>query len=131
MSQTSKRGFGTLLIAVYAVFAISATARASYQLATKFTDAPLAYLLSALSAVVYIVATISLAKQSALAARVARIAVTFELVGVLVIGTLSLLLPQWFHHPTVWSWYGLSYACLPLVLPILGLLWLKKQRSAK
>ena len=131
MSQTSKRGAGTLLIAVYAVFAVSATARAGYQLATKFNDAPLAYSLSALSALVYIVATVSLAKKSALAAKVARVAVTFELIGVLLIGTLSLVLPEWFHHPTVWSWYGLSYACLPLVLPVFGLLWLNKQRSAK
>lgn len=131
MSQPSKRGPGSLLIAIYAVFAISATARASYQLATKFTDAPIAYSLSALSALVYIVATISLAKKSAAAARLARVAVLFELVGVLVIGTLSLVLPQWFQHPTVWSWYGLNYACLPLVLPIFGLLYLNKRRSAK
>lgn len=129
MSKSTKRGPGTLLIAVYAIFAVSATARASYQLATKFTDAPVAYSLSALSAVVYIVATISLAKKSAIAAKVARVAVLFELVGVVVIGTLSLVLPEWFHHPTVWSWYGLNYACLPLVLPIFGLLYLNKRRK--
>ena len=127
MSQPTKRGPGTLLIAVYAIFAVSATARAAYQLATKFTDAPLAYSLSALSAVVYIVATVSLAKKSAISAKVARVAVLFELVGVVVIGTLSLLMPSAFHHPTVWSWYGLNYACLPLVLPIFGLLYLKKR----
>lgn len=127
MSQPTKRGPGTLLIAVYAIFAVSATARASYQLATKFTDAPVAYSLSALSAIVYIVATVSLAKKSAIAAKIARVAVLFELVGVVVIGTLSLVLPEWFHHPTVWSWYGLNYACLPLVLPIFGLLYLKKR----
>ena len=131
MSQPNKRGPGTLLIAVYAVFAISATARASYQLATKFTDAPLAYSLSALSAAVYIVATTSLAKKSTASAKVARVAVLFELAGVLIIGTLSLVLPQWFQHPTVWSWYGLNYACLPLVLPVFGLLYLNKRRSAK
>jgi hypothetical protein len=127
VSQPTKRGPGTLLIAVYAIFAVSATARASYQLATKFSDAPLAYALSALSAIVYILATISLAKKSAIAAIVARAAVLFELVGVVVIGTLSLVLPEWFHHPTVWSWYGLNYACLPLVLPVFGLLYLNKR----
>lgn len=131
MKSTPKRGPAALLIAVYAVFAISATARAGYQLATKFTDAPLAYSLSALSAVVYIVATISLSRSSERALKIARAAVLFELVGVISIGTLSFVLPQWFHHPTVWSWYGLNYACLPLVLPIFGLIWLNKRRADK
>ena len=131
MSTKPNRGIGTLLIAVYAIFAISATARASYQLATKFDEAPLAYSLSALSAVVYIVAAVALAKASDRAGRVAKAAVQFELVGVLVVGTLSLTLPQWFQHPSVWSWFGLNYACLPLVLPIFGLLWLKQRRLAK
>jgi hypothetical protein len=55
-------GPGRLLIAVYAIFAISATARAGYQILTKFSEAPLAYLLSAFAALVYVVATVSLAK---------------------------------------------------------------------
>ena len=130
MKTTSNRGIGTLLIAVYAVFAISATARASYQLLTKFDDAPLAYSLSALSAAVYVVATVALSRTGEQAARLAKWAVTFELVGVLVVGTLSLLWPAAFQHPSVWSWFGLNYACLPLVLPVFGLLWLARRASA-
>jgi len=130
VKTTSNRGIGTLLIAVYAVFAISATARASYQLLTKFDDAPLAYSLSALSAAVYVVATLALSRTGEQAARLAKWAVTFELVGVLVVGTLSLLWPAAFQHPSVWSWYGLNYACLPLVLPVFGLLWLRRRASA-
>ena len=130
MAQSTNRSVGTLLIAVYAIFAVSATARASYQLLTKFTDAPLAYSLSALSAVVYVVATISLAKTSTLARRVARAAVWFELVGVLAVGTLSIVWPAAFEHPSVWSWFGLNYACLPLVLPVLALLWLNKPQPS-
>ena len=60
--DTRNTGPGRLLIAVYAVFAISATARAGYQILTKFSEAPLAYLLSAFAALVYILATVSLAK---------------------------------------------------------------------
>jgi cytochrome bd-type quinol oxidase subunit 2 len=131
VNQQANRGIGTLLIAIYAVFAVSATARASYQLATKFNDAPIAYSFSALSALIYIVATVSLAKKSARAARIARAAVIFELVGVIAVGTLSFAIPELFQHPTVWSWFGLNYACLPLVLPIFGLLWLNKRRAAK
>ena len=129
MNPTKTRGVGALLIAVYAVFAISATARASFQLLTKFDEAPLAYSLSALAAVVYIVATVTLARNDARSQAVARWAVKFELVGVLLVGTLSLLLPAAFEHPSVWSWFGLNYACLPLVLPIFGLLWLNRRAA--
>jgi len=130
MNQAKSRGIGTLLIAVYAVFAVSATARASFQLLTKFDEAPLAYSLSALAAVVYIVATVALARNDATSKTVARWAVRFELVGVLVVGTLSLVWPAAFEHPSVWSWFGLNYACLPLVLPIFGLLWLNRRAAA-
>jgi hypothetical protein len=130
VNSTKSRGIGALLIAVYAVFAVSATARASFQLLTKFDEAPLAYSLSALAAVVYIVATVALARNDARSQAVARWAVRFELVGVLVVGTLSLVWPAAFEHPSVWSWFGLNYACLPLVLPIFGLLWLNRRAAA-
>ena len=130
MKPTKSRGVGALLIAVYAVFAVSATARASFQLVTKFEEAPLAYSLSALSALVYIVATVALARNDARSQTVARWAVKFELVGVLLVGTLSLVWPAAFEHPSVWSWFGLNYACLPLVLPIFGLLWLNRRAAA-
>ena len=131
MKTTSIRGIGGLLIAVYAVFAVSATARASFQLVTKFEDAPLAYSLSALSALVYIIATVALARNDVRSQAVARWAVKFELVGALVVGTLSLVWPAAFQHPSVWSWFGLNYACLPLVLPIFGLLWLNRRAATK
>jgi hypothetical protein len=129
VNPTKSRGVGALLIAVYAVFAISATARASFQLLTKFHEAPLAYSLSALAALVYIVATVALARTDARSQALARWAVKFELVGVLVVGTFSLLWPAAFEHPSVWSWFGLNYACLPLVLPIFGLLWLNRRTA--
>ena len=114
---------------MYAVFAVSATARASFQLLTKFDEAPLAYSLSALAAVVYIVATVALARTDARSKTVARWAVKFELVGVLVVGSLSFLWPAAFEPPSVWSWFGLNYACLPLVLPVFGLLWLNRRAA--
>ena len=131
MKTPSSRGIGSLLITVYAVFAISATARASFQLLTKFEEAPLAYSLSALSAIVYVVATVALARTGPKSALLARWAIRFELAGVLVVGTLSLVWPSAFEHPSVWSWFGLNYACLPVVLPIFGLLWLKRRTTTK
>jgi len=79
--DTRNTGPGRLLIAVYAVFAISATARAGYQILTKFSDAPLAYLLSAFAAVVYLVATVSLAKAGSTWFKVSLVAVLVELFG--------------------------------------------------
>jgi len=60
------------------------------------------------------------------ARRVAVVACTVELVGVLVIGTASLIWPDAFPDATVWSAYGRGYGFVPLVLPVLGLLWLRR-----
>lgn len=115
-------------MAVYGIFAISATARASYQLIREFDQAPVAYSLSALAAVVYIIATVALAKPEQFGS-LALIAVRFELLGVVLVGTLSITLPELFQHPSVWSGFGIGYGFVPLVLPILGLIWLRR-RSA-
>jgi hypothetical protein len=122
-------GIGRLLIAVYGIFAVSATARASYQLLREFDQAPLAYSLSAIAAVIYILATLSLAKSGPAWRKVAFAAVLFELVGVLGVGTLSILHPELFGHPSVWSNFGMGYGFIPLVLPVLGLIWLVKRRA--
>jgi cellobiose-specific phosphotransferase system component IIC len=126
---TQSLGVGRLLIAIYAIFALSATARASYQLIREFDQAPLAYSLSAISALVYVLATISLTKQQAKWQRIAKITIWFELIGVIVVGTLSLLLPDLFAHPSVWSGFGVGYAFIPLLLPVLGLVWLRKHNA--
>lgn len=119
------RGPGRLLVAVYAVFALAATARSSVQIATRFGEAPIAYLLSAVAAVVYVVATVALAKD---ARRIAQIACGVELVGVLVVGAVSVLVPDAFPDATVWSTFGRGYGFVPLVLPIIGLWWLRRFR---
>nr|WP_241521799.1 hypothetical protein [Arthrobacter pityocampae] len=119
------------MIAVYGVFALAATARAAFQIATKFDQAPLAYLLSAFAAVVYVVATVSLARPGARAYRVSVVAVTTELVGVIAVGLLSVLDAQAFPSETVWSAFGRGYGFVPLLLPVLGLLWLRRNRPAR
>ena len=124
---TTRRGVGIILIALYGLFALAATGRAIYQILADFEKAPIAYLLSALAAVIYIVATIALARGDRTSMRVARIAITIELVGVLAVGLLSYLVPSEFPDKTVWSHFGSGYGYVPLVLPILGLLWLRYQ----
>ena len=120
-------GPGRVLVGVYAVFALAAGARAAVQLATRFDEAPVAYLLSALAAVVYVVATVGLARGGRSGRRTAMTACAVELAGVLVVGTLSLVDPEAFPDATVWSGFGQGYGYVPLVLPVLGLLWLRHQ----
>lgn len=121
-------GWGRALVAVYAVFALSATARSGVQLVTRAEEAPVAYALSALAALVYVAATLGLAEVGPSPRRVAGAAVLVELVGVLVVGTLSVLVPSLFPDATVWSSYGRGYGYLPLVLPFVGLAWLRHTR---
>jgi len=125
-SSSRAQGAGRLLIVFYAVFAVSATARASFQIITKFEQAPVAYSLSLVSALVYILATVSLAKKAEVWKSIALVSVIFELVGVLAVGTLSFTAPALFAHPSVWSGFGSGYGYIPLLLPILGLLWIRK-----
>ena len=119
-------GAGRVLVAVYGTFALAAGARAAVQLSTKFAEAPVAYLLSAFAAVVYIVATVGLVRGGRGGRRTALVAISVELVGVLVIGTLSLTDRAAFPDETVWSAYGRGYGFVPLVLPVLGLLLLRR-----
>ena len=121
------RGFGRVLVFVYGVFAVAATGRSTLQLATQASEAPVPYALSALAAVVYIVATYALATGRR---RLALVAVGTELVGVLVVGATSLLVPEEFPDATVWSEFGAGYGFVPLVLPLVGLWWLLRGAGA-
>lgn len=125
---TRSSGPGRLIIALYAVFGIGATSRAIFQILTRFEEAPLAYSLSAFAAVVYVIATVSLAIRSVTAWRVSLVAVLIELVGVLVVGTLTVFDAELFPDATVWSTYGRGYLFIPLVLPFIGLWWLRRTR---
>ena len=122
-------GAGRVLVAVYGTFALAAGARAAVQLSTKFAEAPVAYLLSAFAAVVYIVATVGLVRGGRGGRRMALVAISVELVGVLAVGTFTLADRAAFPDETVWSAYGRGYGFVPLVLPVLGLLLLRRTRQ--
>ena len=131
VSRARMTGIGRVLVIVYAVMAMGATGRSFVQIVRKFDEAPLAYSLSALAAVVYILATLALI----LAHRpgwytVAWVAILFELIGILVVGTLSIFMPALFAHDSVWSYFGMGYVFIPLVLPMFGLWWLRTHRPS-
>ncbi|MFZ4506046.1 MAG: hypothetical protein ACOYNK_06825 [Microbacteriaceae bacterium] len=123
----NRLGNARALVILYAILAIAATGRSGYQLVTKFDQAPVAYSLSAAAAIVYIVATIAIARGD----RVLAIgAMLFELVGVVGVGALTLVTPELFPNDTVWSGFGSGYLYIPLALPIVGLWWLRKRASS-
>ena len=130
MARPTNAGPGRILVAIYGLFALAAGARASVQIATKFHEAPLAYALSALAALVYLVATVCLARSTAWSRRVAVGSCTFELIGVLAVGTASLVDREAFPDQTVWSGFGIGYGFVPLVLPLVGLFWLWRTRTS-
>ena len=130
-ANESTEGPGRLLSALYALFALAAGARALYQITTKWAEAPLAYGLSALAALVYLVACAGLLRRGPAAWRLAVGACAVELAGVLLVGALSLARPALFPDATVWSGFGAGYGFIPLALPALGLAWLLRPSTRR
>ena len=115
---------------MYAILALAATARSFVQIVGKFDVAPVAYVLSGIAGLVYILATVALLRRGDTWYRIAWITIIFELVGVLTVGTLSVVDPILFPADTVWSFFGRGYLFIPLALPVLGMLWLYRRRPA-
>jgi len=132
--RTKNRGLGRIIIAVYGVFALSAFARSFWQLVGSehgekiLPQAPVAIILSVISALIYIVATVSLARSSRRSWTVALCAVIAEIVGVVAVSILSLAAPELFPKASVWSDFGQGYGYVPAVLPLVGLWWLLTHR---
>ena len=124
-----KKGPWIILIIFYVILTVAALGRSGFQLATKFSDAPVAYLLSALSAVIYAVATVSLMRSGRAWDTVGWATLSIEFAGVIVIGSLSVLDPTLFPHDTVWSFFGRGYLFIPLVLPAVGMFYLYRRAS--
>lgn len=126
-----RHGPGRVILALYLIFVIGTVSRSAAQISTRWEEAPLAYGLSALAAAVYVVALVSLSLRGRRAWWVSVVALSVELVGVLVVGTWSVLAPQMFPDSTVWSTFGRGYLFIPLVLPVVGLWWLLSDRGAR
>ncbi|GEM85715.1 hypothetical protein [Meiothermus granaticius] len=124
LTPTVVRAIGQILAVSYPVLALSAGTRAVYQLffkpgvTDKFPPA-----LSAVAALLYLLATLGFVLRKPWAWWLAVGILTLETAGVLLVGTLSLLEPGVIGR-TVWHDYGIDYGFLPLIQPILGLIWL-------
>ncbi|MFL6158376.1 MAG: hypothetical protein ACJ72D_19980 [Marmoricola sp.] len=125
-ARATGTGFGRTLVFVYGILAFAASGRASFELLAKFSDAPFPYALSVLAALIYIVATWALATDRR---RIASVAVSVELIGVISVGLGSLAWTDKFPEASVWSDFGSGYGWVPLVLPVVGLWWLHRTRE--
>lgn len=122
-------GPGTLLVWLYGVMVVGAVSRSVYQIATEFDRAPLAYSLSAVAGLVYGFITYTLVRGGETARKAALVCCAAELVGVLTVGTWTLLDPSAFPDATVWSDYGMGYVFIPVLLPLSAIYWLRKART--
>ncbi|WP_281910665.1 hypothetical protein [Streptomyces olivaceus] len=123
-------GPGILLVWLYGVMVVGAVSRSTYQIATEFDRAPLPYTLSALAGVVYGFITYTLVRGGETARRAALVCCAAELVGVLTVGTWTLVEPSAFPDATVWSDYGMGYLFIPVLLPLSAMYWLRRARTA-
>ncbi|MET9393976.1 hypothetical protein ABZY20_26785 [Streptomyces sp. NPDC006624] len=132
-AETGRRrlisGPGTLLVWLYGVMVVGAVSRSAYQIATEFDRAPLAYSLSAVAGVVYGFITYTLVRGGETARKAALACCAAELVGVLTVGTWTLIEPSAFPDATVWSDFGMGYLFIPVLLPLSAIYWLRASRS--
>lgn len=123
-TPTVIRAIGQILAVSYPLLALSAGVRSVYQLFFKpgVTDYfPPA--LSAVAASLYLVAAVAFIVRKPWAWWTSVMVLVFETAGVLMVGTLSVFLPDVIGR-TVWHDFGIDYGFLPLIQPILGLVWL-------
>jgi len=128
VSQNALSGFiraaGVILAISYPVLALSTGVRALYQLFLKEgVTNYLAPSLSAVAAVCYLLATVGFVVRKRWAWRLSVSMLVFELAMVLLISTLSYIVPDTIGS-TVWAHFGADYGFFPLIQPILGLAWL-------
>ncbi|MFB7134505.1 hypothetical protein ACFCZY_23165 [Streptomyces sp. NPDC056237] len=123
-------GPGRVLVWFYGVFTVAAASRSIVQMTLDFGRAPLAYALSAVAALVYGFITYSLVRGGEKARRSALVCCAAELLGVLVVGTWTMVEPSAFADATVWSDFGMGYLFIPVILPITGMMWLRSAKKA-
>lgn len=122
------QGPGLLLVWLYGVMSVGAVSRSVYEILTDFGSAPLAHVLSAVAAGVYAFITYTLVRGGESARKAALVCCAAELAGVLIVGTWTVLEPSAFPDSTVWSGYGMGYLFIPVLLPVTGMLWLRRSR---
>ena len=115
---------GYVLAVSYPLLALSTGVRALYQLFFKAdVDNYLAVYLSALAAVLYLLATVGFAYRRRWTWWLSVISLGVETLLTLVVGVWSFVDTDLIGR-TVWRHFGEDYGYFPLFQPLLGLIWL-------
>jgi len=124
---------GSVLRALYLVFAVAAGGRSLVQWAADPGRAPLAYALSTVAFGCYASGYLLVRRGTPGPSGRAALAVlaATEISGLVVVGTLSLLEPSLFPDSTIWSAYGAGYGFVPVLIPLLVLTWLRRAPGAR
>lgn len=130
-APVAKSGPHQVLLMVYALFTLAAGARSLVQIVTQWHVAPVAYVLSLAAAATYALGYVAISRAVQGKAGFAKRMLWIELGGVFVVGTLSLVHRAWFADASVWSDYGIGYGFVPVVLPVTGLWWLRRQDTGR
>ena len=94
-SPTRSIALHRIIVALYAILSLAGLGRSSFQVLTKFDQAPLAYSLSSFAALMYVLATLAIALSARKGPRgVAMVALGIELVRVVGVGAASLVRPD-------------------------------------
>lgn len=115
---------GYILTVSYPLLALSTGVRALFQLLLK--EGVVNYLaptLSLVAAICYLTATIGFAYRRRWAWHLSVGALIFETFLTLVVGSLSLIIPETIGR-TAWRHFGADYGYFPLFQPAIGLVWL-------
>jgi hypothetical protein len=115
---------GKIIAVTYPFFSLATGARAIYQLIFPPNAADLrGPILTGVASLIYLIAALLFVYRKPWTWWLAVILLTFESLGVLTVGTISLIHPN-FIGQTAWQDYGMDYFFIPLIQPFLGLIWL-------
>ncbi len=118
------RIIGYILGFSYPILALSGGVRGFYQLFFRADIVnKLGPALSIFAAILYITASFGFVTQRKWAWQLSVGSLIIELIGILTIGTITLINPQAIPH-TLWEGFGADYGYFPLFQPVLGLIWL-------
>lgn len=130
MTGSKRSGGHSVLLAVYALLFVASGARSIVQLVDPPYPTHLPYVLSLLAAVTYALGWWAIRSAADGRTGFASVMLWVELAGVVAVGTLTIVRSDLFLDQTVWTWYGAYYLGTPAILPVAGLLWLRRKRHA-
>lgn len=117
-------GLGRVVMVLFWAFGVWTTVMGVIDL-LHVGDGPLgSAIVSVLAGVVYLVAALGITHNGRRMRIIGWAAMVVCAVGPLLVGLLGLGIPELWATRSTWSAFGAHYSFIPLVLPVIGLVWL-------